>query len=197
MHDMPDDPATVIVTATVIETVTDPACAAEVAYLAAVTFPLACPAHSTREDVAAHIARSLSPQRFAQWITDDLRDVIVARDGAGGPMIGYALLVHAPSSDDDVRAAVPGDDVTEISKMYVLPDHHSLHRETPPAHRLMASALDAARARGSSTVWLGVNQLNERALRYYRKMGFARAGSKTFDMNGVVEHDYVMTRALS
>ncbi len=196
-----------IISPLVIETVTDLGAAPSIAFLAAATFPLACPAHSSREDIAAHIAESLSPQRFSAWITGDDADVIVARDGAGGPLIGYALVLHGRPADPDVRAAVPGDAVSEVSKMYVLPGHHgtsnhgtqphSQRRAATPSHQLMEAAVAAARARASSTVWLGVNQLNERALRYYRKMGFTRAGTKSFDMNGTVEHDFVMARALS
>lgn len=185
---MPDD------TALVIETATDPALAPAVAEVAAVTFPLACPPHSSPDDIAAHIATALSPQRFAEWIGDDVHEVIVAR--LGGRVIGYALLVHAPPTDDDVAAVVPGRTVTEISKMYVLPDHHGAVHDERPAHLLMAEALAAAHDRGSQTVWLGVNQLNERAQKYYRKMGFRRVGTRTFTMNGAVEHDYVMAQDL-
>ncbi|MEZ5211455.1 N-acetyltransferase [Gordonia sp. (in: high G+C Gram-positive bacteria)] len=182
----------------VIESVTDPALAPEIADVAAATFPLACPPHSTADDVAAHIADHLAAQHFSSWITDAHHEVIVARAGSRGAVIGYALLVHAASTDDDVRAAVPGGPITEISKMYVLPEHHGSADPdgTPPAHLLMTAALDAARARGSATAWLGVNQLNARAQRYYRKMGFAVAGTKSFTLNGTVEHDYVMVRSL-
>ncbi|GAA3960599.1 GNAT family N-acetyltransferase [Gordonia caeni] len=185
---MPDDMSLVI------ETVTDPALAPAVADVAAETFPLACPPHSSPEDIAAHISAVLSSQNFAEWIGDDVHEVIVAR--LSGRVIGYALLVHAPPADADVAAVVVGDAVTEISKMYVLPDHHGTVHDERPAHRLMAAALAAAHDRGSQTVWLGVNQLNERAQKYYRKMGFRHAGIKTFTMNGAVEHDYVMAQEL-
>ncbi|MFZ2510701.1 MAG: GNAT family N-acetyltransferase [Gordonia sp. (in: high G+C Gram-positive bacteria)] len=179
----------------IIEAVTHPTLAAEVAFVAAVTFPLACPAHSTRDDIAAHIARSLAPHQCEHWINDPGYTVLVVRENIGSPLIGYALLIHGAPIDDDVRAAVPGDAVTEISKMYVLPHHHGPHGGRP-AHRLMEAALDAARTHGSTTAWLGVNQLNERAQRYYAKMGFARVGTKSFHMNGIVEHDYVLARDL-
>lgn len=185
---MPDDMPLVI------ETVTDPALAPALAEVAAVTFPLACPPHSRPENIAAHIAKALSPQQFARWIDDDVHEVIAAREG--GQVIGYALLVHACPVDPDVQKVIDGDRITEISKVYVLPDHHGAVRDDRPAHRLMAAALDSARARGSETVWLGVSQLNERAQRYYRKMGFRQVGTKTFDMNGIVEHDYVMRQDL-
>ncbi|MFC0315319.1 GNAT family N-acetyltransferase [Gordonia phosphorivorans] len=180
--------------APVITTVTDPTMADEIAAVAAATFPLACPPHITAENIAVHIAKNLNAERFAEWIGDDDHDVIAATEGPDGPVLGYTLLVHRPPTADDVRAVVPGDEITEISKMYVLPDHHGPRSTGRPAHLLMHAALAAARARGSALVWLGVNSGNERAQRYYAKMGFTVAGPRTFDMNGTLEHDYVMTR---
>ena len=180
--------------APVITTVTDPALADEIAAVAAATFPLACPPHITAENIAVHIAKALNPQRFSEWIAADDVDVIVAQADPDGPVIGYTLLLHRPPEADDVRAVVPGAQITEISKMYVVPDHHGTRAGGQPAHLLMDAALAAARQHGSTQVWLGVNRGNERAQRYYRKMGFTVAGPRTFDLNGTVEHDYVMTR---
>ena len=188
-----------------ITTVTDTSAAPEIADVAAATFPLACPPHSTPANIAAHIATHLSREQFADYIADDIRDVLVARDDEDA-VIGYALLVHANPTDADVRTAVARSDdgaqalaegrVTEVSKMYVLPDYHSSHVRASPAHALMGAALDAARTRGNTYAWLGVNSENERAQKYYRKMGFAQIGTKTFNMNGVVEHDHVMGRLI-
>ncbi|QRY63974.1 GNAT family N-acetyltransferase [Gordonia sp. PDNC005] len=188
-----------------ITTVTDPSEAAEVAAVAAVTFPLACPPHSTPENIAAHIAAQLSETRFAEYIVDEARDVLVARDEEHR-VVGYALLIHANPTDADViaaisdaeggEAALESESITEVSKMYVLPDHHASRGQARPSHALMEASLDAARERGSHFIWLGVNSENERAQKYYRKMGFAQIGTKTFNMNGVVEHDHVMGRLI-
>ncbi|MGB3696518.1 MAG: GNAT family N-acetyltransferase [Gordonia sp. (in: high G+C Gram-positive bacteria)] len=188
----------------VIETVADPAAASAIAQVAAITFPLACPPHSTPENIAAHIERVLSAERFTEYLADPDRQVLTVRADPAGPILGYSLLVHTAPDDPDVRAALqstPGGPaaladgtVTEISKMYVLPDHHSARSDARPAHALMAYAIDAARDRGATLIWLGVHSGNERAKRYYAKMGFERIGTKTFDMNGAIEHDYVLAR---
>ncbi|MBD0861421.1 GNAT family N-acetyltransferase [Gordonia sp. zg691] len=178
-----------------VEVVTDPAAAAAVAQVAAATFALACPPHSTPEDIAGFISTSLQESNFRDHIADPLADVVVARDGVGGPVIGYTLVLHTEPSHPDVCAVVTERPVSEVSKMYVLPDHHSRQGVTP-SHQLMSVALDRARAHGSTMAWLGVNQLNVRAQRFYTKMGFTRVGVKTFSLNGSIEHDYVFTRSL-
>ena len=58
----------------------------------------------------------------------------------------------------------------------------------------LTAAIDDARDRGAGTLWLGVNQQNERAQRFYRKHGFTISGTKTFRLGDTIENDYVMTR---
>ncbi len=43
-------------------------------------------------------------------------------------------------------------------------------------------------------MWLGVNQHNQRAQRFYRKHGFTVSGTRTFRVGDHVENDYVMIR---
>ena len=80
----------------------------------------------------------------------------------------------------------PGPTV-ELSKFYVLPEHHGGVVSAP----LMAATLDAARERGVAAVWLGVNEENERANRFYDKHGFAIVGRKKFLVGTRYEDDYV------
>jgi len=43
-------------------------------------------------------------------------------------------------------------------------------------------------------VWLGVNQQNGRANRFYEKHGFAIVGTKGFELGGRREDDFVRER---
>lgn len=188
-----------------VDIVTDPASAPEIAGVAAATFPLACPPHARVEDIDGFIRTNLNADRFAGYIGADTSDVLIARDagdtpGGGsrsGTLIGYALVHHAPPTDPDVAAVVTDRPVTEISKLYVEPGHHTAGRAVSPSRRLMEAAIECARARGSVLVWLGVNQENIRAQRFYAKMGFTRAGEKTFRLGGSTEHDFVLTRPVT
>ncbi|RPA19616.1 N-acetyltransferase [Gordonia sp. OPL2] len=179
-----------------IEILTDPAGADAVAEVAAATFPLACPPHSTPDDIAGFIRDNLDPESFAGHIANPNSDVLVARAAVGGPLVGYSLVHHEAPAHPDVAAVVTERPVSELSKMYVLPDHHARAGGAAPSRSLMRAALDSARERGSVLMWLGVNQENERAQRFYTKSGFTRAGVKTFDLNGTVEHDFVFVRPL-
>ncbi len=179
-----------------IEVVSDPRHAPSVAEVAAATFPLACPPHSTAQDIAGFIEANLAPDDFVRHIVSDQSDVLVARERIDGPIIGYCLVHHTAPSHPDVAAVITERPVSEISKMYVMPDHHAQGRSGAPSHAMMRAAIDCARRRGSAVVWLGVNQENVRAQRFYTKMGFVRVGVKTFDLNGSIEHDYILAQTL-
>ncbi len=159
--------------------------------LAALTFPLACPPHVTDAAKAAFIAANLTADHFARHLDDTARDVLVA-SVSDGSLAGYALLVSGEPADADVAAAITLRPTVELSKCYVHPYHHG----AGVAAALMAASIEAASARGAAGVWLGVNQHNERAQRFYGKSGFTRVGVKRFLVGDRYEDDYVFERAL-
>ena len=156
-----------------------PADAAELATVAAATFPLACPPSVTHEDVATFIDAQLSAIRFTEYLADPDKRVLALSDG--DRIIGYAMLVHPA-----------GEPALELSKFYLLPGHHG----TGAARLLMQAALDRAGGTGAQTIWLGVNRDNARAQGFYRKSGFAVTGTRTFDVGSATQHDLLMTRPL-
>lgn len=68
---------------------------ADLADVAARTFPLACPPSSTPDNIAVFVAENLSAARFAEYLAAPDRVVLTAREG--GPdtrIIGYAMLIR-------------------------------------------------------------------------------------------------------
>lgn len=157
--------------------------------VAAATFPLACPPELAPEDIDTFIARILSGDRFGDYLSDPGRTVLKAV--AGGAIVGYAMLVAGPPAEPEM-AAVMGESMIEINKLYVLPDHHGAGVSTA----LMQAAVDDARRGGYAGVWLGVNQNNQRAQRFYAKHGFRTVGTKTTAVGTQLCQDYVMRREL-
>jgi ribosomal protein S18 acetylase RimI-like enzyme len=136
-------------THTIRNAVTDDADA--LADLAAVTFPLACPPSSSPEDIAAHLANTLSVEHFRGYLADPDVTILVIDTGAG--LRGYSLLVNRPAQDPDVAAALTLRPSIELSKCYVHPEHHGLGA----AAELMHASLQAAASTGGAGMWLGVN----------------------------------------
>ena len=160
----------------------------ELADVAARTFPLACPPSVTPDNIAAFIDENLSQDRFRDYLADPGRVVLVAREDAR--MVGYVMLIRGVIDDDDVQRAVTLRPAVELSKMYVLPDSHG----AGVSAALMAAALKTAEDLDAKCMWLGVNQQNQRAQRFYAKHGFSINGTKTFRLGAGIENDYVMVR---
>ena len=167
-----------------------PADSAVLAQVAAATFALACPPHITQQAIDTFIADVLSQGCFEGYLADPLRDLFVSVDA--DTTTGYSMVVSGEPADPDVRAALTVRPTAELSKIYVLPDHHG----AGTSRLLMEASMEAARARGAAAVWLGVNQENERAQKFYAKSGFARIGTKRFLVGDRYEHDYVFERVL-
>ncbi len=140
--------------------------------------------------VGAFIAENLTADRFAEYVADAGRAVLLAEDD--GRAVGYAMLVHGEPYDADVRALVRHVPTTELSKIYVLPDAQG----GVVAGALLAAAVEAAREVGAAGIWLGTNQLNTRAQRFYEKSGFERVGAKRFWVGDHHEDDYVFELSL-
>jgi ribosomal protein S18 acetylase RimI-like enzyme len=158
--------------------------------LAARTFVLACPPGTPQSDVDAFVATHLSAERFEDYLKDDSRTVLVAE--TGGTLVGYTMLVRGPIADPDVRAVVDGTTSIELSKFYVLRDNHGSGIAGP----LMDATLEAAAATGAETCWLGVNQQNARAARFYTKHGFEVVGTKHFLVGEHWHDDHIRLRSL-
>ena len=142
----------------------------------------------TAENVAAFIDENLSQACFADYLADPDRLLLIARED--NRMIGYAMLIRGIPDDDDVQRAVVLRPSVEISKMYVLPDSHGAGASAA----LMTEAVKRAEEFDAKSVWLGVNQRNQRAQRFYLKHGFSINGTKTFRLGTRIENDYVMVR---
>jgi ribosomal protein S18 acetylase RimI-like enzyme len=141
-------------------------------------------------DVEAFVALHLTPERFEEYVADPGRAVLVAEEA--GTIVGYAMLVHGEPYDDAVAAVVRHRPTTELSKIYVLPDAHG----GGVARELLAAALEVARDIGAAGMWLGTNQANVRAQRFYEKSGFERIGTKRFHVGDRWEDDFVYELAL-
>lgn len=172
--------------------VAEPSDAAALHELAAATFPLACPPGTIEADTAAFIAEHLSVERFAAYLVDATRRILVAEETGAGPLIGYTMLVLAEPSDPEVAAVVLTRPTAELSKCYLRPDAQG----GGVAAALVEATVAEAAGAGAASVWLGVNQRNARANRFYEKSGFAVVGTKHFRVGAELHDDFVRERVL-
>ena len=176
--------------------------AADVAWLAAATFPLACPPDTERTEMALHVARRLTPAQFRAWAASDDHALLVAHaadDTTAERLLGYAL-VQVGTPDGDQEAAVlreatggPGP-YAELSKIYAHPEAQGTGSSSALMRGALAAAAELAAAHGHAALplWLGTNGENRRAQAFYRKHGFEVVGTRTYDVGGQLHDDVVM-----
>ena len=163
--------------------------AGALAEVAAATFALACPRGTTQEDIDDFISSNLSRGNFDAYLADAARVLLLAE--LDGTPVGYTMLVFGEPADPDVAAAITLRPTAELSKCYVLPAQHGGGTATALIERSVAEAS----SHGAAGVWLGVNQHNARANRFYEKSGFGVVGTKRFRVGAELHDDFVRERA--
>ncbi|WP_309616121.1 GNAT family N-acetyltransferase [Salinibacterium sp.] len=158
--------------------------------VAAETFPLACPTGTLPESIIAFVAENLSERSFEGYLADPARELFIAE--VEGDAAGYSMVVHGEPTDADVVASITLRPTAELSKLYVREAHHG----GGIAAALVEAVVLAAAARGARSVWLGVNDENLRANRFYEKSGFEKVGTKFFRLGERFESDFVRERRL-
>lgn len=105
----------------------------------------------------------------------------------GGEPIGYAKLIplRTPAID-------PAPGSMELQQLYVLSDWHG----TGVADALMDWAVETARQKGASQLYLTVFDHNQRAKRFYTRHGFAEVGRCTFQLGDRIDDDRIWCRPL-
>ena len=175
--------------------------------LAARTFPLACPPGLPGAAIDEFIAAQLSPFAFTEYI-DSADHVVLVGKSAGQPaykpagqhddpatteeLLAYALLIAGPGTDPAEREAVRHRPTTYISKFYVEPAAHG----SGIATEMHEAVVELCTARHDQSLWLGTNDGNLRAQRFYEKSGFEVVGRRSFFVGDIECTDLIYERPL-
>jgi len=138
-------------------------------------------------DVDDYVSHAFSP--LQQWaeLTEPGGRVLVIEDGRNG-LLGFAHLRQPPAPP-----ALEGRFALEVSRFYVdRPWHgHGIARV------LMSACIAEARSRGADALWLLVYQHTHRAIAFYEKSGFRKAGTAKFRLGKRVDDDWLMVRGVA
>jgi ribosomal protein S18 acetylase RimI-like enzyme len=86
----------------------------------------------------------------------------------------------------------PRPDELEVKRIYLL----NRFQGSGLGRRLMATAIEQARARGLPRLLLGVYSENAAAIGFYRRLGFETIGHRSFTVGATVCDDLVMSLVL-
>jgi diamine N-acetyltransferase len=138
-------------------------------------------------DVDAYVATSFGPERQAAEIAEPGGRVLVIEDDRDG-LLGFAHLRQS-TAPPYLAARFP----VEIARFYVDRPWHG----RGIARVLMSACVAEARSRCADILWLLVYQNNARAVAFYEKSGFRKAGTQPFQLGSRVDQDWLMVRSVA
>jgi GNAT superfamily N-acetyltransferase len=142
-------------------------------------------AQNRPEDIEMHAAKSYTPEIQLAEIRDESKTYLIAE--VEGEPAGFAM-VGTPESKLCHTCAAP----IELFRFYVDKAWHG----RGVAHDMMNAVDELARSMGGRTLCLGVWEHNDRAKRFYEKIGFRDIGSQPYVLGTDVQTDRVMVRDL-
>ncbi len=80
----------------------------------------------------------------------------------------------------------------EIERIYI----SKIHQGQGLGRVLIEKAIDLAKFKGKSNIWLGVWRQNRNAIQFYEKLGFEKSGSHVFVFGTERQTDYIMRKKL-
>lgn len=132
--------------------------------------------------MADHLATAFGVEIQRAELLDPGLVTLVAE--ASGTLAGYVQLRQAPCPVDGMPTAS-----VEIWRFYVARGWHGQGL----APLLMKSARLAARELCARIIWLGVWENNARAISFYQREGFLRAGAQSFFVGADEQRDWIMS----
>jgi diamine N-acetyltransferase len=137
----------------------------------------------TPEDLALFLQNHTAEK----WRQDLANPACAVRVGeAAGAAVGYAKLLPP---DVPVTITAPA---IELKQFYVLKEWHG----TGVAQQLMNWAIQESRSRGAEELYLSVFIENERARRFYTRLGFKEVGRQKFMVGNHADEDIIMRKRL-
>ena len=135
------------------------------------------------ENIGFYLSTSFSTEIQAAELADPASTFLIAE--LDGETVGYAHLKTGSSP-----ASVSGERPLELARIYA----RAPWIGQGVGAALMQACLSEAENLGCDTIWLGVWEHNPRAISFYIKWGFERAGTQIFHLGNDPQTDWVMQR---
>lgn len=145
----------------------------QLAEIAKLTFPLACPPTAQEKNLTPYINKNLNEGVFENYINNKKDYLLIAQ--IDHRIAGFGLL-------QDIHS-----DETELSRLYLLPDYHGLGIGTQIANKLIQFATE----KEISYLTLCVYKHNNKAKNLYENLGFVYKEEYKFIMGDEIHDDKI------
>jgi ribosomal protein S18 acetylase RimI-like enzyme len=127
-----------------------------------------------------HIAEDFGvAQQRAELLDTNITTLLVEIENE---LVGYAQIRLKP-----IPVTVDYDVTAELWRIYVDKSCHGLG----VGRQLLCRVGEIALERSHDKIWLGVWEHNEKAIVFYKKLGFSVVGQHVFNLGGEVQNDFV------
>jgi ribosomal protein S18 acetylase RimI-like enzyme len=141
--------------------------------------------NNSAKDMEQYVAKNFNIEKVSAEINNPDSLFFIAWD-AGIP-VGY-LKVNSGKSQTDLQ----DDAALEIERIYVKAAYHG----KKVGQLLYDQALEIAKLKGKSYIWLGVWEENPKAIRFYEKNGFVAFDKHLFRLGEDEQTDILMKKML-
>jgi ribosomal protein S18 acetylase RimI-like enzyme len=100
---------------------------------------------------------------------------------------GYLKLIKS-----EVPIEIKTGNSLELQRIYVLKEYY----DKKIGKELMQLCIKYAKENNFESVWLGVWQLNNKAVEFYKRWGFKISGTRSFKLGDDIKNDYLMVKVL-
>jgi len=154
--------------------------------LSIVTFTDTFAAYNTAEDMQIYIEEYFSIENLLEELNNSENFFFISfRENEPA---GY-LKLRLPQKH---LSSLKNNTAIELERVYVLKKLQG----TGLGYKLMQFAFEYSRQKGFDTLWLGVWERNEKAVRFYEKLGFETFGEHEFILGTDKQNDLLMKKAL-
>jgi diamine N-acetyltransferase len=150
-------------------------------HVARTAFLQAFTAGNKSENVQAYLNEAFTLEQFERELENPASTFFIAEKE--GEIIGYTKVNQVPAQTD-----VHDPESLEIARLYVLEEHLG----SGLGKRLLDTAIDFAKQNQKKFLWLGVWEMNPRAIRFYENNGLRIFGSHPFPFGDEIQTDYLM-----
>ena len=133
------------------------------------------------ENVQAYLSQAFTPVQLEKEWRNPASTFLLA--SLEGKLVGYTKVNLAAAQTD-----VQDPESLEVARLYTLEEVWG----KGVGQFLLNAALDFAKEKGKTFVWLGVWEHNARAIRFYEKNGFRAFGSHPFPFGDEIQTDWLM-----
>lgn len=133
------------------------------------------------ENVQSYLNEAFTLEQFEKELANPASTFFVAE--LDGEIIGYTKVNLVPAQTD-----LQDPESLEIARLYVLEEHLG----SGLGKRLLDTAGSFAKQNQKKYLWLGVWEMNARAIRFYEKNGLRIFGSHPFPFGDEVQTDFLM-----